>query len=281
MISSGILRPKNRFSTEIAISFKRKPMKLMENQRALIMGLANERSIAWGIARALKDAGCRLGFTYIDVVEKRMRPLAEELGADFIVKCDVSVDGDLEALASTVQSKWSGELNALIHSLAYAEKEDLEREFVFTSRKGFQTALEISAWSLVGATAKLLPALEKSKGSVVTLSYYGAEKVVPNYNVMGVAKAALETSVKYLSEDCGKRGVRVNAISAGPIRTLAASGVKDFRSILSKIEERAPLRRNITIEDVGATALYLCSPLSSGVTGEIIHVDSGYHVLGL
>lgn len=245
------------------------------------MGLANERSIAWGIAKALKEAGAKLAFTYVDVVEKRMRPLAEELGAEFIVRCDVNQDSDLEALAATVKDKWSNELHGLVHSIAYADKEDLEKEFVFTSRKGFLTALETSTYSFVAATGKLLTALEKGKGSVMTLSYYGAEKVVQNYNVMGVAKAALEASVRYLADDCGRRGVRVNAISAGPIRTLAASGVKDFRSILTKIEERAPLRRNITIEDVGGAGVFLCSDLSRGMTGEILYVDSGYHILGL
>lgn len=255
-------------------------MKIMDGRCVLIMGLANERSIAWGIAKELKAAGARLGFTYIDVVEKRMRPLAEELGADFIVPCDVSKDADLQSLSQVVKEKWNSELHGLVHSLAYAEKEDLDRDFVFTSRKGFLTALEISAYSLVGATAALLSALEKGKGSVVTLSYYGAEKVVQNYNVMGVAKAALEASVRYLADDCGRRGVRVNAISAGPIRTLAASGVKDFRSILTKIEERAPLRRNITIEDVGKTAVFLTSDMANGITGEILYVDSGFNILG-
>jgi len=252
----------------------------MDGKKVLIMGLANERSIAWGIAKALKAAGARLAFTYIDLIEKRMRPLAEELGADFIVRCDVSKDSDLQALGAAVKEKWEGELHGFVHSVAYAEREDLDRDFVLTSRKGFLTALEISAYSLIGATAQLLPALEKGKGSVITLTYYGAEKVVKNYNVMGVAKAALEASVRYLADDCGRRGIRVNAISAGPIRTLAASGVKDFRSILTKIEERAPLRKNITIDDVGKTGLFLVSDMASGITGEIIYVDSGFNILG-
>lgn len=254
-------------------------MKLLEGRKILIMGLANERSIAWGIAKALREAGARLAFTYIDVVEKRMRPLAQELGADFITKCDVASDADLQALAATVKEEWNDELHGLVHSLAYAEREDLERDFVLTSRKGFHTALDVSAYSLIGSTAALLGALERGKASVVTLSYLGAERVVTNYNIMGVAKAALEASMRYLADDCGRRGIRVNAISAGPIRTLAASGVKDFRSILTKIEERSPLRRNITIEDVGKTGLYLCSDLSSGVTGETIYVDSGFNIL--
>lgn len=253
----------------------------LQGQKFLIMGLANERSIAWGISKALKQAGAKLAFTYIDVVEKRARPLAEELGADFIVKCDVAKDDELKALAATVEKNWGGECHGVVHSLAYADRADLEKEFVFTSRQGFLTALDISAYSLVAVTQNLLPALEKAKGSVLTLSYYGAEKVVQNYNVMGVAKAALEASVRYLAEDCGKRGIRVNAISAGPIRTLAASGVKDFRSILTKIEERAPLRRNVTIEDVGGAGLFLLSPLANGITGEIMYVDSGYNIMGL
>lgn len=243
------------------------------------MGLANERSIAYGISKALKDAGAELGFTYIDVVEKRARPIAEEFGAKLITKCDVSQDSDIQALAKTIETQWDNKIDILVHSLAYAEREDLEREFVFTSRKGFQTALDISAYSLVGVTAALLPALAATQGSVITLTYYGAERVVANYNIMGVAKAALEASVRYLAADCGSRGVRVNAISAGPIRTLAASGVKDFRSILTKIETSSPLKRNVTIEDVGGTALFLASEASRGITGEVIYVDSGYNIM--
>ncbi len=253
----------------------------MAGKKVLIMGLANERSIAFGIAKALREAGAELAFTYIDVIEKRMRPLAESLGASFIEKCDVGQEADLENLGRVVESRWGGELHGLVHSLAYAEREDLEKGFVHTSRKGFLTALEISAYSLIGATRAVLPALEKAKGSVMTLSYYGAEKVVQNYNVMGVAKAALESSVRYLADDLGPKGIRVNAISAGPIRTLAASGVKDFRSILTKIEERAPLRKNITIDEVGQVGVFLCSSMSSGMTGEILYVDSGYSILGL
>jgi enoyl-[acyl-carrier protein] reductase I len=252
----------------------------LKGKRALIMGLANERSIAFGISKAFKDAGAELGFTYIDVVEKRMRPIAEELGASLITKCDVSKDEDISSLAKVIREKWDNKIDILVHSLAYADREDLEKEFVFTSRKGFSTALDISAYSLVGVTGALLPALEAAKGSVITLSYFGAERVVPNYNIMGVAKAALEASVRYLAADCGPRGVRVNAISAGPIRTLAASGVKDFRSILTKIETVAPLRRNVTIEDVGQTALFLGSDSSRGITGEILYVDSGYNIMG-
>lgn len=246
------------------------------------MGLANERSIAWGVAKALKAAGAELGFTYIEAVEKRMRPLAEEMEASLIARCDVTSDQDISALAETVKNQWDNQVHILVHALAFADREDLAKEFVQTSRKGFQMALDVSAYSLVAVTGALLPALENADGaSVMTMSYYGAEKVVPNYNVMGVAKAALESSVRYLAVDCGKRNIRVNAISAGPIRTLAASGVKDFRSILSKIEEHSPLRRNVTIEDVGGTAAYLASDFSRGVTGEILYVDSGMNIMGL
>lgn len=247
----------------------------------MIMGLANERSIAFGIAKALKAAGCELGFTYIDAVEKRMRPIAEELEASLIARCDVVSDQEISALGETVRGRWNNQIDILVHSLAYAEREDLEKDFVFTSRKGFHSALDISAYSLVAVTKELLPSLEASKGSVLTLSYFGAERVIPNYNVMGVAKAALEASVRYLASDLGPRGVRVNAISAGPIRTLAASGVKDFRSILTKIEEKAPLRRNVSIDEVGQTALFLGSDSSRGITGQIIYVDSGYNIMGL
>jgi enoyl-[acyl-carrier protein] reductase I len=180
-----------------------------------------------------------------------------------------------------VKSTWNNQLDVLVHSVAMAEREDMERDFIYTSRKGFYTALNISAYSLVGTAAALLPALENSKGSIITLSYYGAEKVVPNYNVMGVAKAALEASMRYLANDLGPRGVRVNAISAGPIRTLAASGVKDFRTFLSKIETRAPLRRNITAEDVGDVALFLASDASRSITGEVLHADSGFSIMGV
>jgi len=253
----------------------------LQGKKALIMGLANERSIAYGIAKALREAGAELAFTYIPVVEKRMRPLAEELGAKIILPCDVGSDEEIHKMADELQSQWGGELDVLIHSLAYAERADLEHGFCQTSRAGFLKAVEISAYSLVGLTRALLPSLERSKGSVICLSYYGAERVVTNYNVMGVAKAALESSVRYLAADIGEKGIRVNAISAGPIRTLAASGVKDFKSILSSIESKAPLRRNITTEDVGQTALFLASKASGAITGEVLYVDCGYNIMGL
>jgi enoyl-[acyl-carrier protein] reductase I len=254
---------------------------ILKGKKALIMGLANERSIAFGIAKSFKEAGAELGFTYIDAVEKRVRPIADEMQATLVERCDVASDSEIQGLANAVREKWNNQVDILVHSVAYAEREDLDREFMYTSRKGFHTALDISCYSLIAATGALFPALEQSRGSVITLSYYGAERVIPNYNVMGVAKAALEASVRYLANDAGAKGVRVNAISAGPIRTLAASGVKDFRSMLTKIEEKSPLKRNVTIEDVGQTALFLGSDLSRGVTGEVIYVDSGYHVMGM
>jgi len=253
----------------------------LSGKRVLIMGVANERSIAWGIARAAKAAGADLGFTYIDAVERRMRPLAEELEATLISRCDVASDQDILSLADVVREKWDSKVDVLVHSLAYAEREDLEKDFVATSRKGFHTALDISAFSLIAVSNALAFALESTKGSVITLSYFGAERVVPNYNVMGVAKAALESSVRYLASDLGAKGIRVNAISAGPIRTLAASGVKDFRSILTKIEEHAPLRRNVTTEEVGNVGLFLAAEASRGITGQVIYVDSGYSIMAM
>jgi enoyl-[acyl-carrier protein] reductase I len=252
----------------------------LNGKKALIMGLANERSIAWGISKALKAAGAELGFTYIDLVEKRVRPLAEEMGASLIAKCDVRSDEDLQALGQQVNQSW-GQCDVLIHSLAYAEREDLDRPFVQTSRAGFMTALDVSAYSLVAACQALYEPLRKAKGSVICLSYYGAEKVVVNYNVMGVAKAALEASTRYLAADLGSEGVRVNSISAGPIRTLAASGVKDFKSMLDVVAQKSPLKRNVSIEDVGQVALFLASDAARGITGENIYVDAGYHIMGL
>lgn len=253
----------------------------LSGKKALVMGLANERSIAWGIAKSLKQAGAEIGITYIKALEKHVRPLAEELGASFVVECDVAEDKDLIELGKTVGSQWNNQCDVLVHSIAFADREDLAKDFSETSRKGFLTALEISAYSLIACCRALKPALIQSKASVITLSYYGAEKVIPHYNVMGVAKAALEASVRYLAADLGKEGVRVNAISAGPIRTLAASGVKDFKAMLGGIEERSPLRRNVTIEEVGTSALFLASEHSRGITGETLYVDSGFNIMGM
>lgn len=257
------------------------PQSLYEGKRVLVFGLANERSIAWGITQAMHAAGAEFAFTYAgEVMEKRVRPLAESVDARLIVPCDVSDDAQVDAAFDAVAGTWDG-FDVLIHCVAFANREDLEGSFTNTSRAGFLKALEISAYSLVHLTRKAVPLLEPRAGNVLTLSYYGAEKVVQNYNVMGVAKAALEASVRYLAADVGPAGIRVNAISAGPIKTLASSGVRGFKGILGQVEERAPLRRNVTQADVGNTALFLCSPLAGGITGEIVHVDAGFSILGL
>ncbi len=255
-------------------------MSLLTGKKALIFGVANDHSIAWGIAKALHEHGCEIGFSSVEMMlEKRVRPLAESIGSKFVEPCDVQSD---EQIARVFQ-RWEeqmGQLDILVHALAFAKREDLEGKFVDTSREGFALALDISAYSLVAVSrpaAKLMP----SGGSIMTLSYYGAEKVVANYNVMGVAKAALEASVRYLANDLGPQNVRVNAISAGPIRTLAASGVANFKKMYGMFPDITPLRRNMTLEDVGGTAVYLASELSSGVTGETIYVDGGFNVLGV
>jgi len=256
-------------------------MALFEGKRVLVLGVANERSIAWGISQAFHAHGAKLGFTFIgDALEKRVRPLAESVGSDLVVPCDVGSDDQISSVFAAVREQWGG-LDVVVHAVAFANREDLEGRFVDTSRGGFQLALDISAYSLVAVARAAEPLLAESKGNIVTLTYYGSEKVVQNYNVMGVAKAALEASVRYLASDLGPSGVRVNAISAGPIKTLAASGIKGFRSILGFAAEKAPLRRNITLEDVAGAAVFLCSDLSAGMTGEVIHVDAGYNILGL
>jgi enoyl-[acyl-carrier protein] reductase I len=253
------------------------PSQLCEGRRALIFGVANERSIAWGIAQALHEHGARLAFTYAgEVLEKRVRPLGEQVGADFVVPCDVTRPEDLDATFRQVEQSWGG-LDILVHSIAYADKADLEGRFHATSKDGFLRAQEISAYSLVELTRRALP-LMKDGGSIVTLTYYGAEKAVPNYNVMGVAKASLEACVRYLAADLGTDNIRINAISAGPIKTLAASGVRNFKAMLAVAEERSPMKRTVTQREVGNAALYLLSDLGSGVTGEVIHVDAGFHV---
>lgn len=253
---------------------------LFKDKRVAIFGVANERSIAWGIAEAMHKQGARLAFSYAgEVLEKRVRPLAESVNSDLVISCDVTDDAQIESAFQQISSKWGG-LDAMVHAIAYANREDLEGRFVDTSRKGFSLALDISAYSLVALSRAAAP-LMTNGGAIVTLSYYGAEKVVPSYNVMGVAKAALEASVRYLAADLGPQNIRVNAISAGPIKTLAASGIKGFKGMLHVVEERAPLRRNVTQEDVGATALFLCSELGSAITGETLYVDAGYNILGM
>ena len=255
-------------------------MKLLEGKKALIFGIANKNSIAWGIAQALHEHGAEIGFSYgIPQLEKRVMPLAEQLGVTFVEKCDVTLDKELDETFAKAAAHF-GTLDILVHSVAYAKQDDLTGRFVNTSRDGFALALDISAYSLVAMAQRAVP-LMPAGGSIITMTYYGAEKVVPHYNVMGVAKAALEASVRYLAADLGPNGIRVNAISAGPIKTLAAAGIAGFRKMLTYVGERAPLRRNVDQDEVGRTALWLGSDLSSGVTGEVIYVDAGYHILGM
>ena len=255
-------------------------MGLLDGKKALIFGVANDHSIAWGIARALHEHGATVGFSSVEsLIERRVRPLAESIGSTFVEPCDVTSDAQVRA----VMDKWraaEGEIDILVHALAFAKREDLDGAFVDTSRDGFALALDVSAYSLVALVREARPLLHPGS-SVLTLTYYGAEKVVANYNVMGVAKAALEASVRYLAADLGPEGVRVNAISAGPVRTLAAAGIAGFKKLYGSFAEVAPLRSNITIEDVGRTAVFLASDLSSAVTGEVVYVDGGFNVLGV
>jgi enoyl-[acyl-carrier protein] reductase I len=253
---------------------------LMAGKRGLIIGVANNRSIAWGIAKAAHAQGAEIALTYQgDALKKRVVPLAEELGSQIVLPCDVTDVASMDAVFTEIERTW-GRLDFLVHAVAYADKAELDGRYVDTSEKNFTQSLLISCYSFT-ALAKRAERLMTSGGALLTLTYYGAEKVMPHYNVMGVAKAALEASVRYLAADLGKNGIRVNAISAGPIKTLAASGISDFRYILRWNEYNSPLRRTVTIEDVGGAGLYLLSDLSRGVTGEIHHVDSGYHVQGM
>ena len=252
----------------------------MKGKRGLIMGLANDRSLAWGIARALGSQGAELAFSYQgEALEKRVRPLAAELGSDMLVDCDVSSMDALDATFDEIAKKWD-KLDFLVHAIGYSDKNELRGKFVDTSMDNFLMTMNISVYSFV-AVAQRARKLMTNGGALLTLTYYGAEKVIPHYNVMGVAKSALETSVKYLAADLGPEGIRVNAVSAGPIKTLAASGIGDFRYIMKWNEYNSPLRRNVTIEDVGGAGLYLLSDLASGVTGEVHHVDAGYNVVGM
>jgi enoyl-[acyl-carrier protein] reductase I len=253
---------------------------LMAGKKGLIMGIANERSLAWGIAKAVAAHGAELAVTYQgEVMEKRVRPLAEQLRASLIMPADVTDAASLHALFATLTEDWR-RLDFLVHAIAYADKEELKGKYLDTSAANFQKSLMISCYSFTDLCRRAAP-LMTAGGSLLTLTYVGAERVTPHYNVMGVAKAALEASVKYLAVDLGGAGIRVNAVSAGPIRTLAASGIGDFRYILKWNEYNSPLKRNTTIEDVGGAALYLLSDLGAGTTGEILHVDSGYHVVGM
>ena len=253
---------------------------LMAGKRGLVMGVANDRSLAWGIARSAAEHGAELAFTYQgEALAKRVGPLAESLGSNVLLPCDVSDDVALDSVFADIQNRWGG-LDFVVHAIAFSDKEELKGRYVDTSAENFSQTMQISCYSFT-AVCRRAAALMKNGGSLLTLSYYGAERVIPHYNVMGVAKAALEASVRYIAADLGGEGIRVNAISAGPIKTLAASGVGDFRYILKWNELNSPLQRNVTIEDVGGAALYLLSDLSSGVTGEIHHVDAGYHVVGM
>ncbi len=254
---------------------------LMKGKRGLIMGLANDKSLAWGIAKQLSEQGAELAFSYQgDALAKRVKPLAEQLGSNFTFECDVSEMDSLDAGFAAIKERW-GSIDFVVHAIGFSDKSELRGKYVDTSLDNFLMTMNISAYSLVAVTKRAAELMPESGGSILTLTYYGAEKVVPHYNVMGVAKAALEASVRYLANDLGPENIRVNAISAGPVKTLAASGIGDFRYILKWNELNAPLRRNITIDDVGGSALYFLSDLASGVTGEVQHVDGGYHVVGM
>ena len=253
---------------------------IMAGKRGLIMGLANDKSIAWGIAKALADAGAELAFSYQgDALKKRVDPLAAQLGSDIVLPCDVSDAASIDSLFADLGHRWDT-LDFVVHAIGFSDKTELRGRYVDTSRDNFMMTMDISVYSFT-AVMQRAEKMMKNGGSALTMTYYGAERIMPHYNVMGVAKAALESSVRYLAEDLGKDGIRVNAISAGPIKTLAASGIGDFRYIMKWNEYNSPLRRNVTIDDVGKSALYLLSDLGSGVTGETHHVDSGYHIVGM
>ena len=253
---------------------------IMNGKRGIVMGVANDRSIAWGIAEAVAKQGAEIAFTYQgDALEKRVRPLAEKVGSNIIIPCDVSSDEAIEETFELLKEKWDT-IDFIVHAIAYSDKEELKGEYVDTTRENFYKTMDISVYSFTAIAqraAKMMP----NGGSMITLTYYGAEKVMPHYNVMGVAKAALESSVRYLAADLGSDKIRVNSLSAGPIKTLAASGIGDFRYILKWNQYNSPLRRNVTLNDVGGCGVYLLSDLSAGVTGETHHVDCGYHVVGM
>jgi len=255
-------------------------MASLQGKTALIFGVANDHSIAWGIAQAFQREGATLGFSYAGPnLEKRVRPLAESLGADFIEQCDVASDAEIDAIFAKARERF-GKVDILIHAVAFANREDLAGRFIDTSRDGFLLAHNISVYSLIALSRAAMPLMGEG-GNILTLTYYGAEKVVPKYNVMGVAKASLEATVRYLANDLGPQGIRVNAISAGPIRTLAASGISGFRDYQRSFAGVAPLRKNVTIDDVGATAAFLSSDAAGAITGEVLYVDSGYNIMGM
>ena len=253
---------------------------LMKEKKGLIMGVANDKSIAWGIAKAIADQGGELAFTYQgDALKKRVTPLANSVNSDIILECDVLNDQDIDKTFQKLSAKWS-KIDFLVHAIAFSDKEELKGNYIDTTRSNFTKTMDVSVYSFT-AIAKKAATMMNSGGSMVTLTYYGSEKVMPHYNVMGLAKSALESSVRYLASDLGERNIRVNSISAGPIKTLAASGIGDFRYILKWNEYNSPLRRNVTLDDVGGSAVYLLSDLSTGVSGETHHVDCGYHVVGM
>ena len=253
---------------------------ILEGKRGLIMGVANDRSIGWGIASAAANAGAELAFTFQgEALEKRVRPLAESVGSSIVLPCDVGDEASMDAVFAELEEKW-GKLDFLVHAIGYSDKEELKGQYVDTSRSNFMNTMDISVYSFT-AVARRAATMMNDGGSLLTLTYYGAERVMPHYNVMGVAKAALEASVRYLAVDLGGRNIRVNGLSAGPMKTLAASGIGDFRYILKWNEYNSPLKRNVTLDDVGGAGLYLISDLSSGVSGETHHVDCGYHVVGM
>ncbi len=253
---------------------------LLEGKKALILGVANNRSIAYGVASAFKAQGARLAFNYVgDAIKKRVDPICEELGGEFTFPCDICDDAQIESAVQLVTEKWGG-VDILVHSIAFANREDLQGRFMDTSRDGFKLAMDVSVFSLPAVCRAFEPLMPEGS-SVLTMTYYGSQRVIPGYNVMGVAKAALEASVRYLAVDFGGRKIRINAISAGPIKTLAASAVSSLKDIFNHIEEKAPLHCNVTTADVGGTAVYLTSELSSAVTGQVVYVDSGYNIVGI
>ncbi|MGY8999331.1 MAG: enoyl-ACP reductase FabI [Rhodospirillales bacterium] len=254
---------------------------IMSGKRGLIMGVANERSIAWGIAKALAAGGAELAFTYQgEAFERRLKPLAESVGSNIVLQCDVEEDGSLRAVFNRLAKEW-GSLDFIVHSLAYSDKEELNGRYIDTTADNFAQTMSISCFSFTAVAKAAYPLMKESGGSMITLTYYGAERVLPNYNVMGVAKAALEASVRYLAADLGPDGIRVNAVSAGPMRTLAGSAIGGARKIYNMSQANAPLRQSVTLEQLGGTALYLLSDMGGGVTGETHHVDSGYNIIGM
>ena len=253
----------------------------LEGKTGVVLGVANKRSLAWACAKALSAQGMRLAFTYVgERLEKGVRALASEIPGSIVVHCDVTVDSDIDAAMQAIKQEF-GHLDTVVHAVAFAKREELGGNFFDTSREGYQVAHEVSAYSLTAVAKRALPLMEGRNGSIVTLTYIGSERVIENYNVMGIAKAALEASVRYLAHDVGPRGIRVNAISAGPIRTLSASGISGFSEILDHIASRAPLRRNITADEVGDVCAFLASDMSRGVTGSTIYVDGGYNIMGV